>query len=66
MRVPARVFADRRLIDELRDDRSLEQLANVATLPGIVEAALAIGRGGGDRPTTDSSSRGSSRGGAPE
>jgi tRNA-splicing ligase RtcB (3'-phosphate/5'-hydroxy nucleic acid ligase) len=42
MRVPARVFADQRLIDELRDDRSLEQLANVATLPGIVEAALAM------------------------
>jgi tRNA-splicing ligase RtcB (3'-phosphate/5'-hydroxy nucleic acid ligase) len=42
MRVPARVFADQRLIDELRDDRSLEQLANVATLPGIVDAALAM------------------------
>jgi tRNA-splicing ligase RtcB len=42
MRVPARVFADQRLIDQLRDDRSLEQLANVATLPGIVEAALAM------------------------
>jgi tRNA-splicing ligase RtcB (3'-phosphate/5'-hydroxy nucleic acid ligase) len=24
MRVPARVFADQRLIDQLRDDRSLE------------------------------------------
>src|ERR671918_157064 len=42
MRVPARVFADRRLVEELRDDRSLEQLANVATLPGIVDAALAM------------------------
>jgi tRNA-splicing ligase RtcB (3'-phosphate/5'-hydroxy nucleic acid ligase) len=42
MRVPARVFADAELIDAIRDDRSLEQLANVATLPGIVEAALAM------------------------
>jgi tRNA-splicing ligase RtcB (3'-phosphate/5'-hydroxy nucleic acid ligase) len=42
MRVPARVFADERLLDAIREDRSLEQLQNVATLPGIVEAALAM------------------------
>ncbi len=42
MRVPARVFADRELLDALGRDRSLEQLQNVATLPGIVEAALAM------------------------
>src|SRR5256885_16929459 len=42
MRVPARVFADRELLDAIRSDRSLEQLANVATLPGIVDAALAM------------------------
>jgi tRNA-splicing ligase RtcB len=42
MRVPARVFADAELLDAIRDDRSLEQLANVATLPGIVEASLAM------------------------
>ena len=42
MRVPARVFADRELIDAIREDRSLEQLQNVATLPGITEAALAM------------------------
>jgi tRNA-splicing ligase RtcB (3'-phosphate/5'-hydroxy nucleic acid ligase) len=42
MRVPARVFADRELLDAILDDRSLEQLQNVATLPGIVEAALAM------------------------
>lgn len=42
MRVPARVFADEELLDAIRDDRSLEQLANVACLPGIVEAALAM------------------------
>lgn len=42
MRVPARVFADRELLDAIRDDRSLEQLRNVATLPGIVGAAIAM------------------------
>ena len=40
--VPARVFADAELLDAIRTDRSLEQLANVATLPGIVDAALAM------------------------
>src|ERR671932_1801725 len=42
MRVPARVFADAELLDAIREDRSLEQLANVATLPGIVGASLAM------------------------
>jgi len=42
MRVPARVFADRQLLDEIAADRSLEQLQNVATLPGIRDAALAM------------------------
>lgn len=42
MRVPARVFADRELLQAIVGDRSLEQLQNVATLPGIVEAALAM------------------------
>src|SRR3954462_10558707 len=42
MRVPARVFADAELVDAIRDDGSLEQLCNVAPLPGIVGAALAM------------------------
>ena len=42
MRVPARVFADAELLEAIRADRSLEQLQNVATLPGIVDAALAM------------------------
>lgn len=42
MRVPARVFADRDLLGAIQRDRSLEQLVNVATLPGIVDAALAM------------------------
>jgi tRNA-splicing ligase RtcB (3'-phosphate/5'-hydroxy nucleic acid ligase) len=42
MRVPARLFADAELLAAIRDDRSLEQLQNVATLPGIVGAAMAM------------------------
>src|SRR5215211_5037969 len=42
MRVPARVFADAELLEALQGDRSLEQLKDVATLPGIVDAALAM------------------------
>jgi tRNA-splicing ligase RtcB len=42
MLAPARVFADRELIEQIARDRSLEQLENVATLPGIAGAALAM------------------------
>jgi tRNA-splicing ligase RtcB len=42
MRVPARVFADEEILAAIRADGSLEQLQNVATLPGIVEAAIAM------------------------
>jgi tRNA-splicing ligase RtcB len=42
MRVPARVFADDELLGAIREDRSLEQLQNVACLPGIVESSLAM------------------------
>ena len=42
MRVPARVFADEELLAAIRGDNSLTQLENVATLPGIVDAAIAM------------------------
>src|SRR5881409_917996 len=42
MRVPGLVVADERLIASIRSDAALEQLANGATLPGIVRAALAM------------------------
>jgi len=42
MRVPARIFASAELLKAIRTDRALEQLQNVATLPGIVEAAFAM------------------------
>lgn len=41
MRVPAVIFADEPLIDDM-DDKVLEQLTNVAGLPGIVDAAYAM------------------------
>jgi tRNA-splicing ligase RtcB len=39
MRVPARVWADEELWEQIRRDRTLWQLMNVATLPGIVGQA---------------------------
>ena len=42
MRVPARFFADEELWSQIRNDRSVEQLMNVATLPGISECAYAM------------------------
>src|ERR671936_1343278 len=42
MRVPARVFADDALFEAIERDGSLDQLENVATLPGVVGAALAM------------------------
>jgi tRNA-splicing ligase RtcB (3'-phosphate/5'-hydroxy nucleic acid ligase) len=42
MRVPARVFADEVLWEQLRHDRSLLQLENVATLPGVTDHVCAM------------------------
>lgn len=42
MRVPARVYATEKLLDDILRDRSVEQLVNVATLPGIQRAAFAM------------------------
>lgn len=42
MRVPGVVFASRALLPAIESDRSLQQVANVATLPGIVEASYAM------------------------
>ena len=41
MRVPAFIYADRLLIEEM-DDKVFKQLSNVATLPGIQQAAYAM------------------------
>ncbi|HEX8152853.1 MAG TPA: RtcB family protein [Thermoanaerobaculia bacterium] len=42
MRVPARVYATETMLDAILGDRSLDQLTNVATLPGIRKYALAM------------------------
>mgnify|MGYP001056365845 CR=1 FL=1 len=44
MRVPARLYASERLLEDILevDDQSLEQLVNTATLPGLVGYALAM------------------------
>lgn len=42
MRVPGRIYADERLVAALADDQSLEQVRNVACLPGIVRYSMAM------------------------
>ena len=42
MRVPGRVLASERLLEEIADDRSLRQLKNTTHLPGIQTHALAL------------------------
>lgn len=42
MRVPARVYASEAMLDSILRDRSLEQLVNVTTLPGIRKFAIAM------------------------
>ncbi|MDD5348520.1 MAG: RtcB family protein, partial [Candidatus Omnitrophica bacterium] len=42
MNVPVRVYADDALFAKMRSDRTLSQAANVATLPGILDAAMVM------------------------
>jgi tRNA-splicing ligase RtcB (3'-phosphate/5'-hydroxy nucleic acid ligase) len=42
MRVPGRVFASGPLFEKARADKAIDQVANVATLPGIVGASYAM------------------------
>jgi len=42
MRVPARLYADEELLEAALEDRSLEQLINTATLPGVAKYTLAM------------------------
>jgi tRNA-splicing ligase RtcB len=42
MRVPGLVYADETLMAAIQQDAALEQVANAATLPGIVKASLAM------------------------
>ncbi len=42
MRVPGRVYASDKLMESIKNDQSLQQVANVAHLPGIVKYSLAM------------------------
>jgi tRNA-splicing ligase RtcB (3'-phosphate/5'-hydroxy nucleic acid ligase) len=42
MRVPGMVYASAAMIDSIREDQSPQQVANVASLPGIVKASIAM------------------------
>lgn len=42
MRVPGIVFTSAAMLDQLRKEEALKQVANVATLPGIVKASMAM------------------------
>jgi tRNA-splicing ligase RtcB len=42
MRVEGRIFADEKLIEQIRHDQAPDQVANVAVLPGIQMASLAM------------------------
>jgi tRNA-splicing ligase RtcB len=42
MRVPGLIFSDEKMIEHIRDEQSVEQVANVAFLPGIVGRSLAM------------------------
>jgi len=42
MNVPGIVYADEKMLEELRKDESLRQVKHVAQLPGIVNASLAM------------------------
>ena len=42
MRVDGIVYADERMMSDIRGDQSLQQVRNVAHLPGIIGASLAM------------------------
>jgi len=42
MRTEGLVYADERLMQDIRSDQSLSQVVNVATLPGIVGNSMAM------------------------
>lgn len=42
MLVPARIYMNKEMFHDIKDDRSLDQLVNVASLPGIQKYAIAM------------------------
>jgi len=42
MNVPARIYVSEKMLDEVFKDRSVEQLVNIAMLPGIIDYSMAM------------------------
>lgn len=42
MNVPAIIYASEKLLGKIREDKSLQQAANVATLPGVQKAVYVM------------------------
>lgn len=42
MKVPARIYMTKDMFEDIKEDRSLVQLVNTATLPGIIQYAIAM------------------------
>jgi len=42
MNVPCRVYASEKILEDIQKDKTLEQVSNVAQLPGIIKASIAL------------------------
>ena len=42
MRVPVRIYANDYILEKIRSDRTLDQISNVACLPGIQKHSIAL------------------------
>jgi len=42
MRVPGIIYANREMLESIKQEEAVKQVANVATLPGIIKASLAM------------------------
>ncbi len=42
MKVPARIYASEKLMEAIKEDKTLEQIKNVACLPGILKNSIAL------------------------
>jgi tRNA-splicing ligase RtcB len=42
MKVPARIFASRKMLDKMMSDMTIQQCQNVAALPGIYKQSIVM------------------------
>ncbi len=42
MRVPARIYASESILNDIKKDKTIQQVMNVAQLPGIIEQSIAL------------------------